>query len=182
MTESEVLALVERCMIKARGLFGDSVGLAPEVRMDLRGQSAGQASGGALIRLNQRLLDANPKHWQATIIHELAHVITWRLYPRSRAHGWQWRSINRALGGVDQVCHQMDTQAHRVRTLEYFCYRTAGGGCVWLSSIRHRRAQKNLRRRGCTGYQTVQGEPIMHWLGASRRGAPDRRSGAQQQR
>ncbi|MEM1092120.1 MAG: SprT-like domain-containing protein [Pseudomonadota bacterium] len=172
MTESEVLALVERSMARARHLFGEAVGVAPEVRMDLRGQSAGQASGGALIRLNRGLLDDNPQHWPATVIHELAHIITWRLHPRSQAHGWQWRRINRALGGVDQVCHQMDTRAHRVRTLDYFAYRTAGGGCVWLSSIRHRRAQKNLRRLGTTGYQTAGGEPILYWIGESRRGAP----------
>ena len=172
MTESEVSALVDRCMAQARRLFGEGVGLAPEVRMDLRGQSASQATAGALIRLNRGLLDANPQHWKTTVIHELAHVLAWRLHPRAKAHGWQWRRINQALGGVDQVCHQMDTRAHRVRTLEYFCYRTAGGGTVWLSSIRHRRAQKNLQRRGRSGYQTAAGVAILYWLGLSRRGAP----------
>lgn len=176
MTPEHIQQMVNRCMAAALELYGASVGDAPEIRLDLRGQAAGQASGGKLIRLNQPLLDANPDQWEATVIHELAHVITWRLYPRAKAHGWQWREINEALGGVGQVCHHMDTRSYRTRTLSYYCYRTASGGEVWLSSIRHRRAQKNLKRWGGTGYLTAKGDPIEYWVGECRRGSPSQLS------
>ncbi len=165
--------MVHSCLEQVARLYGPAAGEAPEIRFDLRGQAAGQASAGNLIRLNKALLDANPEQWRATVIHELAHIVTWRLHPRARAHGRQWREINQSLGGVDQVCHQMDTRSHRTRTLEYFCYRTGAGAEVWISSIRHRRAQNNLRRWGQTGYLTIGGEPISYWTGRSQKGPPE---------
>ena len=164
---------LDELMEAARRHWGRAVGVAPELRLDLRGTSAGQASGGSLIRLNGALLDEHPHHWLPTLIHELAHILTQRLHPRAKPHGPQWRHINATLGGCEEVRHQLDVRAHRVRALEYFEYITAAGDTVWLSSIRHKRAQKSARRVGHSGYLTMQGVVIESFTGNTRRGPPE---------
>lgn len=152
-------------MHQAWALWGRRCGKAPPVKLDLKGRSAGQVRQG-VIRLNKPLLDDHPEQWRPTLIHELAHVIARRLFPRSRPHGPKWRAVNRELGGADEIRHGMDTRRHRARRTRYFEYLTAAGQRVWLSSIRHRRAQSQIHISGTSGYLVrCTRDVILSWTG-----------------
>ncbi|MDJ0655859.1 MAG: SprT-like domain-containing protein [Xanthomonadales bacterium] len=167
MTREEIQCLLQDLMARAHAAWGPRCGDGPQIRMNLRGRAAGQARCG-VIRLNPALLNDHPDQWKPTLIHELAHVLAARLFPGCRPHGLEWRRINLELGGVDSVCHSMDTTRHRVRRTRYFEYLTSSGARVWLSSVRHRRAQARLRTTGDSGYRLRRNqELILEWTGTS---------------
>lgn len=43
-----------------------------------------------------------------TVIHELAHVVTWSLFPRASAHGNEWRWVMALSGGIGARTHSVD--------------------------------------------------------------------------
>lgn len=119
----------------------------PEIRFDLRGQSAGQArlclSGDCVIRYNPALLGSNPDRFLAeTVAHEVAHLVAYRLHGRGiRPHGPEWQTIMRRYGAEPSRCHSYDLSAAQHRSLRQFRYHCH---CREhdLSSIRHNRVLK----------------------------------------
>lgn len=119
----------------------------PTVSYDLRGVAAGYANYRAwAIRLNGTLLMENvDKFIERTVPHELAHLITDRVYPEAHAsdititrrgrmqrtkrevHGPRWQSVCLVLGMTDVTrCHQYDTTNSKVvksngRQIEWKC-------------------------------------------------------------
>lgn len=43
-----------------------------------------------------------------TLLHEVAHIITGAAYHRVKAHGWEWKSVMRALGATPDRCCNYD--------------------------------------------------------------------------
>ncbi len=119
----------------------------PEIRFDLRGQSAGQArlclSGDCVIRYNPALLESNPDRFLAeTVAHEVAHLVAYRLHGRGiRPHGPEWQTIMRRYGAEPLRCHSYDLSVSQHRSLRQFRYHCH---CREhdLSSIRHNRVLK----------------------------------------
>lgn len=118
----------------------------PELRFDLRGRAAGQAvfsraSRVCHVRINADLLVAHPQAMlDETVPHEIAHVVVYRLYgTRARPHGQEWKRLMAAFGVDASPCHSLPAEpSRRLKQYRYVC------GCdtpVWLTSIRHRRAQ-----------------------------------------
>ncbi len=87
---------------------------------------AGRANGSTnMIKLNVRLLNANPGHVVQTVGHELAHLVAIELYgwKLGHGHGDNWKSIMRQFGLTPKRTHNLDTSAFKRKhnTLPVYC-------------------------------------------------------------
>ena len=116
----------------------------PYIRMDLKGETAGQALPAKhQLRFNPILLQENKVHYiQQTVAHEVAHLLAHDLFgPRVRAHGKEWQSIMVVVFELPaDRCHTYDTQRASKRPWIYSCQ--CEGKAIPLSTIRHNRAIK----------------------------------------
>ena len=116
----------------------------PYIRLDLRGESAGQALPGKYqLRFNPVLLRENREHFlKQTVGHEVAHLLAYELFgPGVQAHGKEWKSIMVKVFGLPaERCHNYDTQRTSNRPWIYRC--KCEGQTISLSTIRHNRANK----------------------------------------
>jgi len=86
---------------------------------------AGNASYKAnRIKLNVRLLNANPDHIRQTVAHELAHLVAYELHGRNAwSHGPDWQRIMLLFGVTPDRCHALDVSAlkRRHKTHKVYC-------------------------------------------------------------
>lgn len=150
----------------------------PKVTYDLRGRTAGTANYNRWhIRLNAVLLMENVEDFlERTVPHELAHLITDRVYPEAHhnrglqflstgrvkrgkrdVHGAKWQSVCLVLGMTDITrCHQYDVTNSQVvksngRSIEWQC---ACGEILKLTPKKSAKLDANpgcLWHRGCRG-------------------------------
>tara|TARA_Y100000310_G_scaffold319217_1_gene374229 strand:- start:3636 stop:4130 length:495 start_codon:yes stop_codon:yes gene_type:complete len=96
----------------------------PTILYNLKGHTAGQAFFGVnKIRLNRHLLEKYREDFiNRTVVHELGHLIAYRLHGRNgRGHGPVWKRVMRAIGGPTTRCHQYETKAARVHKKFVLC-------------------------------------------------------------
>lgn len=87
----------------------------PTVSFKLRGRAAGTASTRMRVRLNAELLERYPEEMLAqTVPHEVAHLVTFQVYPGASAHGPEWRSVMHFFGCSPDRTHTMETTPARV--------------------------------------------------------------------
>lgn len=92
------------------------VDIEPRITYDLTGRTSAKASQDGVIRVNLQLLRENVDHFlHQTIGHEFAHLVQYHLYPWSKAHGPEWKSIMHRLGLPATRCHNYKTTVARVR-------------------------------------------------------------------
>ncbi len=114
----------------------------PTVDFDLRGGRAGAAYPMQYrLRFNGLLLIDNTDHFlRQTVAHEVAHLVTYRLYgQQARPHGPEWRKVMAQLFGVAAArTHDYDIRIAAALTYVYRC------GCRerqhYFSIRRHRNA------------------------------------------
>jgi SprT protein len=127
----EVEQVVEDTLRKAEGIFGRSFN-RPLIQYDLRGQVAGKAIGGRIIKVNTQLLRENKEDYLSqTLPHEVAHIIQRQIYGQERdykgrlivkSHGPEWKNIMRVLGLEVKRCHSYKTTpARKVARVEVRC-------------------------------------------------------------
>ena len=92
----------------------------PAVKLDLKGETAGQAwTEKNLLRLNRQLLIENRDHYlEHTLGHEVAHLIAHQLFGRRiRPHGREWQFIMEQVFSLPaERTHSYDTsRARRVQ-------------------------------------------------------------------
>jgi SprT protein len=76
-------------------------------------RAAGQAKlKKHVIVLNVRLLAAHPDQLPNVIVHEVAHLLAYKLYG-DRGHGPAWKQLMVAPGFEPRRCHSMDTSVIR---------------------------------------------------------------------
>lgn len=137
-----------------------AVSPCPEIRFNLRGQAAGQVQwrgrGQPLLRYNLAFARRQPEEFLATVVvHEVAHLVTFACFGRTRPHGREWRSVMRFLGiARPQRCHDfpLDPQTgRRQRRWSYQC------DCRvhQLSTTRHNRARSGTARYRCRSCGTA---------------------------
>ncbi|MFM2486547.1 SprT family zinc-dependent metalloprotease [Celerinatantimonas yamalensis] len=130
--------------------------LRPQIRVDLRGQAAGQANlSRALLRFNPILYQENRQHFlRHTVGHEVAHWIAYSLYGSVRAHGREWQQIMTDVFDLRaERLHHYNTQSVIGPTYTYHCHcRTHQ-----LTKRRHKAIQKGLVYccRACQGTLTL---------------------------
>lgn len=127
----------------------------PEIRFDLRGQSAGQVQWRAgrkpLLRYN---LDIARRHQDdflaTTVAHEVAHIITTACHGRTRPHGSEWRAVMAFLGISDaQRCHRYPLDEAMVKRQRRWRYVCDCGDDHQLSTTRHKRILAGTTRYHC---------------------------------
>ena len=116
----------------------------PYIRLDLRGESAGQAIPAKYqLRFNPVLLNENRQHFiEQTVAHEVAHLLAHELFgPRVQAHGKEWQAIMVKVFGLPaDRCHTYDTK--RVSRQQWIYQCQCEGKTISLSTIRHNRARR----------------------------------------
>lgn len=125
-------------------------------------------TGKFQIRLHPAaLLTYGDDYIEDTVVHEFAHLVQQQNYPRSQAHGKEWKGVMIAFGKDPKRCHTMDlefannhynsvvkgikgstvtpTKTRQVKTFKYKC------GCMTheLSSIRHNKVLKGTGSYSC---------------------------------
>jgi SprT protein len=135
--------------------IADKLPPTPVVVFDLKGAVAGQAwLGQNKVRLNLALLN-NPAYTEdmlnQTVPHEVAHLVTYRIWPTAKAHGRQWAYIMNLLGKPAKRCHQYEVEPARkhARPHAYQC------NCRvhMVTNVLHTRIQsgKQYKCRYCGG-------------------------------
>lgn len=90
----------------------------PTVRYDLRGTTAGYAYYATnIVKFNPILLHENTDDFKTdTIPHEIAHVVSFKLYGLAgKGHGPNWKHVMRRLGVTPTRCHSLDVTNSKVR-------------------------------------------------------------------
>jgi SprT protein len=126
----------------------------PVLRYDLRGQAAGQARWQARRRPELRFnLDIGRRHADdfvhVTVAHEVAHLVTYQCFGRTRPHGPEWRSVMQHFGIADpRRCHDYDIDARQARHQRRWHYECR---CRihQLSTTRHHRVQRGHAKYHC---------------------------------
>ena len=116
----------------------------PYIRLDLRGECAGQAWPQKYqLRFNPVLLQENREHFlQQTVAHEVAHLLTHELFgSKVQAHGREWQGIMTDVFALPaDRCHTYDTQNSSRKPWLYQCL--CENKLIALSTVRHNRSRK----------------------------------------
>lgn len=96
----------------------------PEIRFSQRGKSAGTARLQTWeIRLNPTLLEENKQAFIDEVVpHEIAHLITFKLYGRVKPHGKEWQGVMNSVFQLPaNTTHQFDVSSVTGKTFRYHC-------------------------------------------------------------
>ncbi|MFI3245017.1 MAG: SprT family zinc-dependent metalloprotease [Ferrimonas sp.] len=96
----------------------------PNIAFNQRGQAAGSAYlQRNQLRFNPILARANPEAFlQQVVPHEVAHLLVWHCYGKTKPHGLEWQRLMIQLFGVTPtVRHSFDVSAVQPRTVAYRC-------------------------------------------------------------
>jgi SprT protein len=111
----------------AKSMFPKIRDLAtPTVSFFSKGSTAGRAwYHRHLVEFNDVLAAENGEKFINTVKHEIAHLITNVTYPLASAHGVQFKSVMRMLGGDGERCHTYDVSSVKnvrlKKRVEYAC-------------------------------------------------------------
>lgn len=68
------------------------------------------------IKLSKPLFDkATVEQRVQTIVHEACHIVQFVKFPKSKAHGPEWKSLMRAMKLEPKRCHNVDTTEFKVK-------------------------------------------------------------------
>jgi len=115
---------IELCYLHAEKQLNRSF-IRPEVMFNQTGKSAGSARLQLnQLRFNPILLQENKTHFiQNTVPHEIAHLLVYQLYGRTKPHGKEWQNI---MIGIFQIpaktTHSYDINSVKGKTFTYQCY------------------------------------------------------------
>lgn len=147
----QIVQHIEHLVKQAQQYFNRQFS-SPSLHWFSKGTKAGYAVlNNNTLHLHERLFnDHQAYYWSDVIPHELAHLITYRVYGRVKPHGKEWQSVMKYVFNVTpSTTHQLPV-AHlrRVRQVEYKCQ----CGEIGLSMIRHNRViqgKQSYRCRDC---------------------------------
>jgi predicted SprT family Zn-dependent metalloprotease len=125
------------------------------ITFKMKGRAAGTANyRDQTVMLNLGQAVQSDAIARLTVPHEIAHLATRHLYPAASAHGREWRTICRALGGDGQRCYNAEERGVTVvkgrQTMQYL-YHTTIATDVWVGPVHHARLQKNGHDNPMTG-------------------------------
>lgn len=159
MTREEIIAKVHEVVALANRKFNIDLPM-PTVEFFTKGRNAGWAAEKRnTLSFNITLAAHNPDTFYQTVIHEVAHLVTWRVYPRAKQnHGPEFKYVDVALGGRGKRCHSYDVSVSKVKRsyTRYVCacdckehYLTAKVAAQ-ASSYRCRKCNTRLTNTGKT--------------------------------
>lgn len=166
--KDRVNARLQECVETANAHFNIDIKF-PNVVYKTRGTTAGTAAPQINeIDLNPILLMNNVDAFMArTVPHEMAHLITSKVYPHTNEGGWgkkrsphgsEWKSVMRLLGADPSRCHQYDVSSVKKRTNKYEYVCEGCGEPVMMGVKRHNKHQlariagrNQYSHNGCKG-------------------------------
>jgi SprT protein len=126
----------------------------PSVHFDCKGRTSGNATYAThTVGFNTVLAEENREAFDNTVIHELAHLVTHKLFPYAKqSHGPEFKRVFRFLGGNGKRGHNYDVTnvakvIGRKQTRYYYVC-----GCTIsheLSATRHNRIQAGKQTYSC---------------------------------
>ena len=121
-----------------------------EIRFTLRGKTAGRAryvnDNSMILWLHPQLIEHNVEEYiKQTVAHEIAHLFQRKMYPRSKPHGLEFKTIARRLGNSGARCHTMNTK--NVGNLKKRFVYQCDDQCrpYSLTSYKHRQQQQDIK-------------------------------------
>lgn len=146
MNREQILAEVARVVEYGNKRFRVSRPI-PVVKFTQKGRVAGRCWYGAqLLEFNEILARENSSLFQETVIHEVAHLFTFFLYPNAKQnHGPEFRSVCRALGGTGRTYHNYDiSSVSRKNKIQRHVYKCSCREHT-LTTTKHNRALKGAQ-------------------------------------
>lgn len=158
MNREQIIAKVKEVTLQANEKF--DLGMpVPIVRFFNKGRVAGRAYYSLhLVEFNEVLAKHNPEKFYETVIHEVAHLVTRKLFPRAKqAHGPEFKAVDTALGGRGTRCNSYDTSVSKVTKTytRYVCK------CACKEHTVTKRVASQASRfycKSCKAYLTYTGE------------------------
>jgi len=99
----------------------------PIINFNQRGKAAGSARLQLNeLRFNPILLQENQSHFIThTVPHEVAHLLVYQIYGRTKPHGKEWQQImNQIFDLAAKTTHQYDISTVKGKTFTYACHCT----------------------------------------------------------
>ncbi len=146
------LIKAQQCIQQASHFFNRPFPL-PKITFNQRGKIAGTARlQGWEIRINPILLEENQQTFINEVIpHEIAHLITFKLYGRVKPHGKEWQGVmNQVFNLPAMTTHNFNVDSVKGATFSYRCKCSE----YQLSVRRHNRVQKKQNQYFCKKCQT----------------------------
>ncbi|MFT5806842.1 MAG: SprT protein [Moritella dasanensis] len=123
MLEQLVLDKISACYQQAEQRLNRSFS-RPIINFNQRGKAAGSARLQTNeLRFNPILLQENQQHFiMHTVPHEVAHLLTYQLYGRTKPHGKEWQQImNQIFDLAAKTTHQYDISSVKGKSFTYAC-------------------------------------------------------------
>ncbi|WP_299020629.1 SprT family zinc-dependent metalloprotease [uncultured Photobacterium sp.] len=121
--QSQVTAKVKQCIEHANHRLNKRFCM-PAISFRQGGKIAGSARlQGWEVRFNPVLLEENPQAFLEDVVpHEVAHLITFKLFGKVRPHGKEWQTIMTEVFGVPaKTTHSFDVSSVQGTTFLYHC-------------------------------------------------------------
>ncbi len=121
--QSQVIAKVEQCIQHANQRLNKRLRI-PTVSFRQRGKIAGSARLQAWeVRFNPILLEENPQAFLDEVVpHEIAHLVTFKLFGKVRPHGREWQIMMTEVFGIPaRTTHSFDVSSVQGDTYRYRC-------------------------------------------------------------
>ena len=121
--EQLVLTKIETCYQHAECRLNRTFP-RPHINFKQRGRAAGSARLQINeLRFNPVLLQENQQHFIThTVPHEVAHLLVYQLYGRTKPHGKEWQQImNQIFDLTAKTTHQYDVSNVKGKTFTYAC-------------------------------------------------------------
>lgn len=148
--------VVELCEL-ADKIFGTKLFGNVSVGFFSKGTAAGLAYTNGRVEFNEVLMERHPEEFDTTIIHEVAHIVTFKVFPNAKQnHGPEFKRVMRMLGADNPTrCHSYDVSGlkryNTVKRFEYVCE----AGCVHSLTIhRHKTIESGKVRCRCAKHGT----------------------------
>lgn len=123
LLHNQVIDKTRECLAQAEARLGQSFSM-PTVNFNQRGKVAGSARlQGWEVRFNPVLLAENPAEFLTEVVpHEVAHLLTFKLFGRVKPHGPEWQTMMTQVFGIPaRTTHHFDTQSVQGKTFPYTC-------------------------------------------------------------
>ena len=118
-----IKGMVEHCSDQANQIFPSLMMPQPIVGWFTKTKTAGYAHYAAhKVTFNEVIARDNFEKFENTVIHEVAHLVTNRLFPNAKPHGREWKYVMRKLGAIPSRCHRYNVASikeTRVPTKKY---------------------------------------------------------------
>lgn len=149
MNKAEIIALVDStCDLIREKFIRDFV--TPTVLFTLEKKTtAGTANfANNTVNFNMRIAELNPEEFQQTVLHELAHHMTFHHYKGNtkQMHGPEFRSMCRLIGCSGETRHSMAHDPVKKRVMTRYEY-TCGCGVHDMTSQQHTKIMRGSRFR-----------------------------------